>query len=77
MYSTASDLGRPRLTAVPVPGLISVRLHRPQFLVELTLVQYPICNKYVSSVQAASALCVARFCCGHVPWTPALERLTG
>ncbi|KAF0289800.1 G2/mitotic-specific cyclin-A [Amphibalanus amphitrite] len=51
--------------------------HLAQFLVELTLVQYPICNKYVSSVQAASALCVARFCCGHVPWTPALERLTG
>jgi len=48
-----------------------------QFLVELTLVQYELCNKYASSVQAAAALCLARLSSGHEPWTPHLQRVSG
>ncbi|XP_037071503.1 cyclin-A2-like [Pollicipes pollicipes] len=51
--------------------------HLAQFLLELTLVQYELCNRHVNSVQAASALCLARLSTGHEPWTPQLERVSG
>lgn len=51
--------------------------HLAQYLSELCLVQYEICNRYLSSQQAAAALSLALQTSDQAPWSQPLSQLTG